>query len=88
MSTLVWDDEYILQHVWSYKSYASGSVHPFGTDRENYPMLRWGRASDQIGNVSPVSRGLSFLLLGCSAPSFYVTMSGVPDLEIDQKVMK
>jgi hypothetical protein len=32
MSTLVLDDEYVLEPVWSYKLYVSGSFHPFCTD--------------------------------------------------------
>jgi hypothetical protein len=63
LSTLIRDDEYILQHVWSYKSYASGNVYTFVVDRENYPMLSWGIVSDEIGNASPLFRGLSFLLV-------------------------
>jgi hypothetical protein len=39
MSTLVWDDVYILQHVRWYMSYACGSVHPFGVDREIFLIL-------------------------------------------------
>jgi hypothetical protein len=88
MSTLIRDDKNLLQHVWSHKPYASGSVYPFGANRKNYPMLSWGKVSDPIGNVSPLLRGLSFLPLGCSAPSVCVTMPSVPDLEIDQKIME
>jgi hypothetical protein len=65
----------------------SGSVYMFGTDRACRLILSWGRASDQIENVSPLFRGLSFLLLGCIAPSICVTMLGIPDSEIDQKIM-
>jgi hypothetical protein len=39
MSTLVQDDENVLQHVRSYKSHASGSVHPFDIDQRNFQYL-------------------------------------------------
>jgi hypothetical protein len=39
MSTLIQDDEYVLQQVWSYKSYAFGSVHPFDADRKFFQYL-------------------------------------------------
>jgi hypothetical protein len=39
ISTLIRDDEYVLQHVWLYKSYASRSVHPFGADWKNFQYL-------------------------------------------------
>jgi hypothetical protein len=66
----------------------SGSVYPFGADQGNCPILNWGISFDQIENASPLLRGLLFLLLGYSAPSVYVTKSGIPDLEIDRKIMK
>jgi hypothetical protein len=51
-------------------------------------MLGWGKASNQIENASPLFRGLSFLLLGCTTPSVCVTKSGIPNLEIDREMMK
>jgi hypothetical protein len=68
--------------------YASGNVHPFGVDWENYPIHSWGRASDQIRNPSPLSKGLSFLLLGYAEHSICVTKSGISDLEIDWKIKR
>jgi hypothetical protein len=88
MSTLVQDDENILQHVWSYKLYVSDSIYSFGADQGIFPILSWGKASNQVGNTSPLLRGLSFLLLGCPNPLVYVTKSNIPDLEIDRKIMK
>jgi hypothetical protein len=50
LSTLVQYDENVLQHIWSYKMYASGGIYSFGTDRDNCPMHSWGKTF----------RGLSF----------------------------
>jgi hypothetical protein len=33
MLTLVWDDEDVLQHVWSYEPYALCIVYPFDADQ-------------------------------------------------------
>jgi hypothetical protein len=46
----------------------SGSIHPFGADREDCSMLSWGGASDQIENVSSLAGDLSFLLFGLESP--------------------
>jgi hypothetical protein len=51
-------------------------------------MLSLGKASNQIRNMPPLFRGLSFLLLSCTAPSVCVTKLGVLNLEIDQKMMR
>jgi hypothetical protein len=68
MSTLVWDDEYILQHFWLYKSFVSSRIHPFGADRENFPILSWGKASGQIGNTSSPFQGLIIFVVGLFSP--------------------
>jgi hypothetical protein len=47
-----------------YKPYVSGSIHPLCVDREDYPMLSWAGASDQIENVSSLAGDLTFLLFG------------------------
>jgi hypothetical protein len=86
MSTLIWDDENVLQHILSYMSYASDSVYLFGADRACCPMLSWGRASNQIGYASPLFRGLLFLLMDYIVPSICVTESGIPNSEIDRKM--
>jgi hypothetical protein len=39
MSTLICDDEYVLQHIWSYKPYASDGIHPFGADQKIFQYL-------------------------------------------------
>jgi hypothetical protein len=39
MPTLIQDDENVLQHVWSYKPYASGSVDPFGAVQKIFQYL-------------------------------------------------
>jgi hypothetical protein len=83
MSTLVRDDKNILQHVWSYKLYVSHNIYPFCADLENCLILSWSKISDQIGNASPLFRGLSFLLLDYVAHSVCHTESDVPNSEID-----
>jgi hypothetical protein len=88
MSTLARDDEYVLQHVWSYKPYASGSVHLFGADWNFFPILSLSEASNQIRNTSLLFRRLSFLLLCWLSPLVCVTKADIPDLEIDRKIMK
>jgi hypothetical protein len=39
MSTLIQNDENILQHVWWYTLYASNSIYPFGDDWESARYL-------------------------------------------------
>jgi hypothetical protein len=68
--------------------YASGSVYPFGVDREIFLILSWGKASNQIRNTSLLYRSLSFWLLAYLAPSVCVPRLGVPSLEIDRKIMR
>jgi hypothetical protein len=87
MSTLIWDDEYILQHIWLYKSYAYDSIRPLGPDQENFLILTWGEASGQIENASLLFRSLSFKMLGYLASLVCVTKPGVPYSEIDRKIM-
>jgi hypothetical protein len=86
MSTLVQDDENVLQHVQLYKSYASDNVYPFGADREGCPIVSWVKHLTRT--CHPFLRGLSFLLVACISPSVCVTESGIPDSEIDRKIMK
>jgi hypothetical protein len=71
-----------------YNMYAFESVYPFTVDRGVFLILSWGKASDQIENVSLPFKSLSFWLFNCFAPSVCIIKPGVPDLEIDQKIMK
>jgi hypothetical protein len=49
MSTLIWDDEYVLQHVWLYKSYASDSIHPLGADQKFFQYLAGVKHLTRLG---------------------------------------
>jgi hypothetical protein len=49
LSTLIRDDEYILQHVWSYKLYASGNVYTFVADQETTRCLAGVKCLTRLG---------------------------------------
>jgi hypothetical protein len=88
MSTLIWDDKNILQHVWSYKPHVFDSIYPFGASWATYPILTRVKHLTRSGMCHSFFRGLSFSLMGYIAPSICVTESGIPDSELDQKIMK
>jgi hypothetical protein len=88
MQTLVQDDEYVLQHVGSYRPYAACSIHLFGTDQIFFQYLVGVKYLTRSGTCHFFLEAYHFSYLVVLAPLVCVTKLGVLDSKIDRKIMR